>query len=73
MSCVRASGRGEAAWACEAMCFSTLVAATGRCATAAAVAAPAGVCPRIKPLLCARVLRKFFDFAAIREGFKEIR
>ena len=35
MSCVRASGRGEAAWACEGTCFSTLEARTARSATPA--------------------------------------
>ena len=48
MSRVRASGRGEAAWACEAMCFSTLGPLTLRCpgaaATAAAASSPAWVC-----------------------------
>ena len=46
---MRASGRGEAAWACGAMCFSTLGPLTLRCPGAAAAApaassSPAWVC-----------------------------
>ena len=41
VSCVRASGRGEAAWAHEPLSLSTLVASASTCArTAAAAAVP---------------------------------
>ena len=47
MSCVRASGRGEAARACKEGCFLTLVAVFGRWTPAAAAAAAAASPPAV--------------------------
>ncbi len=65
---VRASGRGEAAWACEAMCFPTLVARLATFPPPARLGRGFGsglfvaICKGFKDcaeilLLCARVLR----------------
>ncbi len=68
VSCVRASGRGEAAWACEASVFSTLVSLTVRCATPAA---PAQDFSFAHLLLYTRVLRKFTPICYYTHRFKE--
>ena len=51
---VRASGRGEAVWACEAMCFSSLVARL----------------PTFPPPARLRLGFAFGLFVAMRKGFK---
>ena len=76
---MRASGRGEAVWACERGVFVNAGPQNGEmssgpgCDRAVLVAICKGFKEKAQILLLyVRVLRKSFQFIAIRKGFKEI-